>query len=119
MSPVGRYVSNGQTVTWTQPPESEGPITSVPYTPTPAPSSSCVTYASQDLYSQLNNVIAPAASTTLSGSGSQPTSSRRPGASGTSGANGPTASGTNGASTMGISLVACLSGVFFSAFFFA
>lgn len=50
MTPVGTYTSNGQTLTWTQPPESEGEITSIPYTPTPAASSNCVTFTSSELF---------------------------------------------------------------------
>jgi hypothetical protein len=46
----GEYVSNGATVTYYQPPESLGPITTVPYTVAIPKSSNCVTYQSTDLY---------------------------------------------------------------------
>jgi hypothetical protein len=47
----GVYVSNGQTLTWAQPPESLGPITSIPYTPVIPASSDCTTAVSASLYS--------------------------------------------------------------------
>ncbi|KAG1842943.1 hypothetical protein C8R48DRAFT_619208 [Suillus tomentosus] len=104
MSPVGVYTTNGATSTYFQPAESLGPITTVPYTATPAPSSNCVTYASTALYT------------------GQPTPSGATASSGASGAK-STASGTNsgaspaktgGAATMGISLSAGLVGVVFA-----
>ncbi|KAG1905128.1 uncharacterized protein F5891DRAFT_1255642 [Suillus fuscotomentosus] len=100
MSPVGVYTTNGATSTYFQPAESLGPITTVPYTATPAPSSNCVTYASTALYT------------------GQPTPSGATASSGASGAK-STASGTNsgaspaktgGAATMGVSLSAGLVG---------
>lgn len=104
MSPVGVYTTNGATSTYFQPAESLGPITTVPYTATPAPSSNCVTYASTALYT------------------GQPTPSGATASSGASGAK-STASGTNsgaspaktgGAATMGVSLSAGLVGVVFA-----
>lgn len=107
MSPVGVYTTNGATSTYFQPAESLGPITTVPYTATPAPSSNCVTYASTALYT------------------GQPTPSGATASSGASGAK-STASGTNsgaspaktgGAATMGVSLSAGLVGVVFAMVF--
>ncbi|KAF8603916.1 hypothetical protein BDV93DRAFT_441640 [Ceratobasidium sp. AG-I] len=46
----GEYVSNGVTMTYYQPAESLGPITTVPYTPAIPKSSNCVQYQSSDLY---------------------------------------------------------------------
>ncbi|KAG1852720.1 hypothetical protein F4604DRAFT_1805206 [Suillus subluteus] len=104
MSPVGVYTTGGATSTYFQPPESLGPITTVPYTATPAPSSNCVTYSSTALYT------------------GQPTPSGATASSGASGAK-STASSTNsgaspaktgGAATMGVSLGAGLVGVVFA-----
>ncbi|KAG2141156.1 uncharacterized protein EDB93DRAFT_1089526 [Suillus bovinus] len=104
MSPVGVYTTNGATSTYFQPPESLGPITTVPYTPTPAASSNCVTYTSSALYT------------------GQPTPTGATASSGASGAK-STASSTNssaspaktgGAATMGVSLGAGLAGVVFA-----
>ncbi|KAK7445171.1 hypothetical protein VKT23_009602 [Stygiomarasmius scandens] len=127
MTPVGVYTSDGQTLTWTQPPESLGPITSVPYTPTPAPSSNCVTFQSQDLYSQLNSVIASGVSNSLTASGSQATgsgtASRNVGSgTATAGAEGAASTGNSGASTrsaLGVSAIAGTFSVFLSVFFLA
>jgi len=69
----GVYVENGVTMSYAQPPESEGPITTVPYTPTAPASSNCVTSASSALFSGQPTVTAGAsssASVTQSGSGS-------------------------------------------------
>lgn len=52
--PVGQYVSNGRTLTWSQPPESEGPINSIPYTPAIPATSQCSTYESSSLYAGLD-----------------------------------------------------------------
>ncbi|KAJ7605026.1 hypothetical protein FB45DRAFT_994508 [Roridomyces roridus] len=51
MTPVGTYVVNGVTSVYTQPPEAS-PIDydNLPYTATPAPTSSCVPYQSADLF---------------------------------------------------------------------
>src|SRR6266576_4134582 len=73
--PPGVYVSNGVTMTYTQPGENT-PITTMPYTPYLPPSSSCTTYTSSQIYSQIATVgvtsTAPGSSAT-SGSKSQPT----------------------------------------------
>jgi len=72
----GVYVENGVTMSYAQPPESDGPITTVPYTPTAAASSNCVTSASSALFSGQPSVTgAASASTTASGSGSASASS--------------------------------------------
>lgn len=53
----GEYVSNGVTMTYYQPAESLGPITTVPYTPAIPKSSNCVTYQSSDLYAAAAAVV--------------------------------------------------------------
>jgi len=119
MTPVGVYVSNGVTTTWTQPAETVS-ITGVPYTPTPAASSECVTYTSASLYTDLASMgvtgtITPSASATA-GSGS------RSGSSTTKTGSGASATGvsSNSAGTaIGISFASGFVGVFLSVFFFA
>ncbi|KZV67342.1 hypothetical protein PENSPDRAFT_676782 [Peniophora sp. CONT] len=46
----GEYVVNGQTLSYSQPPESAGPITSIPFSPRVPASSNCVAAASAALY---------------------------------------------------------------------
>ncbi|KAG2093771.1 hypothetical protein BD769DRAFT_1520144 [Suillus cothurnatus] len=107
MSPVGVYTTGGATSTYFQPPESLGPITTVPYTATPAPSSNCVTYASTALYT---GQPTPSGVTTSSGaSGAKST--------GSSTNSGASPAKTGGAATMGVSLGAGLAGVVFAMVF--
>lgn len=66
----GVYVgSNGQTTTYVQPPESLGPISTMPYTAVIPASSSCTTYSSAQLYSGQ-----PSPTTALTGTMSASTS---------------------------------------------
>ncbi|KAM0752235.1 hypothetical protein T439DRAFT_324302 [Meredithblackwellia eburnea MCA 4105] len=59
----GVYVVNGVTSTYSQPPESLGPITTVPYTAVPPSSSSCTPYSSNALYiTQSSTSSAPSSS---------------------------------------------------------
>ncbi|KAG9073638.1 hypothetical protein FRC06_011279 [Ceratobasidium sp. 370] len=65
----GQYVSNGATVTYYQPPESLGPITTVPYTVAIPKSSNCVQYQSNDLYAAApTSSVAPTSSAAATGS---------------------------------------------------
>jgi len=82
----GVYVSNGVTLTYFQPAESLGPITTVPYTPTIPSSSNCVTYQSANLYAAAST---SAAATTTGASAVATTGS----------ASSRTASGSGAAST--------------------
>ena len=66
----GVYVTNGVTVTYTQPPESLGAITTMPYTPSVPASSSCTTYQSASIYAALSTVHASPTGSAASGSGS-------------------------------------------------
>ncbi|EIN03503.1 hypothetical protein PUNSTDRAFT_78044 [Punctularia strigosozonata HHB-11173 SS5] len=59
----GVYTSNGQVLTYTQPPESLGVISTLPYQPRVPASSNCLTFSSADLF-------AAAATTTASSSAS-------------------------------------------------
>ncbi|KAG2356892.1 hypothetical protein BDR07DRAFT_1339438 [Suillus spraguei] len=101
MSPVGVYTTNGATSTYYQPAESLGPITTVPYIPTPAASSNCVSYTSTSLYTGLSTPSGASASS-VSNSTTSGTSSSAP----------PAKSG--GAATMGVSLGSGLVGVVFA-----
>lgn len=129
--PPGIYVSNGQTMTYTQPPESLGPITSLPYTASVPASSNCVTYQSASLYTDLvaaapTGSSAPSASGSGSGaaatpaptnhSGSGSTAASRTGSSGSASPTGGAGQG-NGAGALHISAFATLAGVLFAVVF--
>ncbi|KAG1727724.1 hypothetical protein EDB19DRAFT_1749350 [Suillus lakei] len=104
MSPVGVYTTGGATSTYYQPAESLGPITTVPYTPTPAASSNCVTYSSTALYTSQPT---PTGATASSGASGAKTT-------GSSTNSGSSPAQTGGAATMGVSLGAGLVGVVFA-----
>ncbi|TFK35251.1 hypothetical protein BDQ12DRAFT_322981 [Crucibulum laeve] len=121
----GVYTVNGQVMTYTQPPEDQGAIQTMPYTARVPATSNCVQKSSTELYAALATVTAASgsssasvsgsgasASVTKSGSSSKPTS-------GTASATGSAASGSatsNEAATLAISGVSLL-GVVFSALF--
>jgi hypothetical protein len=91
---------NGQVQTYTQPPESLGVISTMPYQPRVPASSNCVTYTSSVIYTAL-----PTASGLPSSSGhSSGVSSVRPTGTKTSSGTGPsnTAGGSNSGSAAGI-----------------
>ena len=117
----GVYTTNGQTTMYTQPDESLGPITTVPYTPSIPSSSNCQTYQSSDLYSAtisgVPSVTSGASSPTGksgSGSGSSGTGTRTG-----SGSPASATSGSNGAGVVTISLFSTILGVAFSVAFLA
>jgi len=68
--PPGQYVSNGQTLTWSQP-ASLSPGSTLPWQPSVPASSSCTTYQSAQLYAAAGTAT-PSATTTSGGS--KPTS---------------------------------------------
>jgi hypothetical protein len=76
----GVYTSNGQVVTYTQPPESLGAISTLPYTPRVPASSSCTTFQSAQLYASLTSapVSTATATSTALGSHSSATGSTKP-----------------------------------------
>lgn len=80
--PVGQYVSDGRTVTWEQPPESLGEISTIPFTPSVPATSQCSTHDSSSLFTNLASYY----------------SSASPNAAGTTSA---AASAATGASTSG------------------
>ncbi|EPS93600.1 hypothetical protein FOMPIDRAFT_1084629, partial [Fomitopsis schrenkii] len=98
MTPIGQYVSDGVTTTWTQP--WSGTWT-VPYTPTVPASSNCRKFASTDLYSGGVKPTGSAASGSAAASGAKATGTAAKGSSGTgaSGSASPTgaSSGESGA----------------------
>jgi len=81
--PAGIYTSNGVVMTYTQPAESLGAISTMPYQPRVPASSNCVTYSSAELFTSL-----PTQSNTASGAGATGT-----GAAGASGKGGASGSG--------------------------
>ncbi|TFY79441.1 hypothetical protein EWM64_g4567 [Hericium alpestre] len=68
----GVYTTNGQTITYSQPDESLGPITTLPFTVTTPSSSNCITYQSSEIYTDLPQ---PTGSASLTSSGASPTGS--------------------------------------------
>ncbi|KAI6039524.1 hypothetical protein EDC04DRAFT_2684988 [Pisolithus marmoratus] len=107
MTPPGVYVSGGATMTYFQPPESLGPITTVPYTPVVPSSSNCVTYPSAALYTALPKST-NLASAAQSGSSASATGTKSGSASA------PTATSSSAAAVMGISVTAGCLGVLFA-----
>jgi hypothetical protein len=113
----GVYTSGGQTLSYAQPAESLGPITSIPYTPRIPASSNCQTYQSSALFSDFLNLPSATASgskATITGSGSGNSGTRTG-----SGAVASATSGSNGAGTIAISLFSGIVGVAFSVAFLA
>lgn len=112
----GVYTSAGKVMTYTQPPESLGAITSMPYTARIPASSNCVTYQSAQLYAAL-----PTATTTVATTA--PTSMATARSTGTTAGGGAapaaTAPSSNGAGTFAVSSIASLAGVVFAVLAFA
>ncbi|CAE6525742.1 unnamed protein product [Rhizoctonia solani] len=99
----GQYVSNGVTVTYYQPPESLGPITTVPYTVAIPKSSNCVTYQSSALYSAASTTAATATAT-ATGAASATGSASALHASAASGSRSASGSGATSTATANASL---------------
>jgi len=113
----GVYTTNGQTVTYTQPPESLGAISSIPYTARIPASSNCVTFQSAQLYSALPTATATGAPS--SAATSKPATSASSGTGTRSGAAPAPTNTTSGAGTLAVSSIASLFGVAFAVTFFA
>ncbi|KAI0693419.1 hypothetical protein BC835DRAFT_1075188 [Cytidiella melzeri] len=124
----------GTTTSYAQPPESLGPITTVPYVPVAASSSNCVTSASSALYTALVSASGVSASATASSSGSgsaavtTSTGSAGTSKSGTLSSSGssPSQTGTSAGASQGsdadalhVSLFATALGTLFAITFFA
>ncbi|GAA5978188.1 hypothetical protein JCM11641_001129 [Rhodosporidiobolus odoratus] len=74
--PPGQWVENGRTMTYTQPPESLGVISTIPYEPATPSSSNCQTFSSADIFTAGNSVSGAATSSVASsGATSAPASS--------------------------------------------
>jgi len=126
--PAGIYTdSTGATLTYTQPAESLGAISSMPYQPRVPASSNCVTYTSSLLYA---SAAADPSATGPAGSSSTPvpsggSSSSKPAGSSSksSGSVSPTATGassnTGGASSMVVSSMSSVVGIALAVAFFA
>ncbi|GAA5836109.1 hypothetical protein JCM3766R1_001968 [Sporobolomyces carnicolor] len=95
----GVYVENGATRTYTQPPESLGVISTIPYTPFTPASSSCSTYQSSQLYTAAAALATSSSSTTSAASSSATTSGASSAAStgSQSGSQASAATGVSGA----------------------
>jgi hypothetical protein len=110
----GVYTSNGQVVTYTQPPESLGAITTMPYVARVPSSSNCKTFTSAALFTGLPTV---SSSPSASNSGSGSATSKPTGGAATTGSAKPASSSTTSdAVALAISGLS-LFGVVFSAMF--
>ena len=119
MDVPGIYTSGGQTLSYSQPAESLGPITTIPYTPRIPASSNCQTFQSSDLFK-----FTPSGLPTSTASTPTPSSGGnvKTGSSGTrTGTSSPASStsGSNGAGVVTISLFSSILGVAFSVAFLA
>nr|GAT48502.1 predicted protein [Mycena chlorophos] len=119
----GIYTVNGTVMTYSQPPERFGAISTMPYDPKVPASSSCTSFDSTSIYTALPSATAASSSVSasakiafVSGSASstiaasKATGSRSPSAS-------STATDTNDAATLAMSIVATLFGTLFAAVF--
>ncbi|KAJ7512041.1 hypothetical protein B0H11DRAFT_1699201 [Mycena galericulata] len=119
----GIYTDNGVVMTYTQPPESLGPISTVPYQPRVPASSSCTTWRSADLYGALGTTSASATGATLTSGAvtAGATGARFAGAtkSGPSASASASATGmsTSGADALRVSVVSSVLGVMFAVVF--
>ncbi|KAL5526326.1 hypothetical protein ACEPAF_8049 [Sanghuangporus sanghuang] len=87
--PPGVYTSDGQVLTYSQPAESLGEITTIPYTPVVPASSSCTSFASAELYASAaswysENVSSVAISGSAAASGTSGSATRTSSSSGAS-----------------------------------
>lgn len=117
MDVPGVYTSGGQTLSYSQPAESLGAITSIPYTPRVPASSNCQTYQSSAIYTDFLNLAA--ATSTASGSKATGSGSGSSGTGSGSSAGASPTSGSNGAGATTISLFSSILGVAFSVAFLA
>jgi hypothetical protein len=111
----GVYTSNGQVVTYTQPPESLGAISTMPYVARVPSSSNCKTFSSAALFTGLPTVSSTATGS-VSRSGSGLVTSKPTGGAAATGSAKPSSSTTSDAVALAISGLS-LFGVVFSAMF--
>ncbi|GAA5963072.1 hypothetical protein JCM3765_001758 [Sporobolomyces pararoseus] len=93
----GVYVEEGVTKTYTQPPESLGVISTIPYTPFTPSSSSCSTYQSSEIYTAAAALATSSSSAASSASTTSGASSAASTGSASSGASNSAATGVSGA----------------------
>ncbi|KAF8166394.1 hypothetical protein BJ912DRAFT_1149906 [Pholiota molesta] len=104
---LGVYTApNGTTLTYHQPPESLGPITTIAYTARVPASSNCQVFESAALYTGLPSAVAASTSTTGVAGATAATGSVRPGATTGSAAAAAQATNTSGASSLTVSAYA-------------
>ena len=101
----GLYTSGGKTLSYSQPAESLGPITSIPYTPRIPSSSNCQTYQSGQIFTDFASLAPTTTGSSVSRAGSASTTN-------------PT-KGSNGAGSVTISLFTSILGIAFSVGFLA
>jgi len=112
----GVYTSGGQTLSYSQPAESLGPISTIPYTPRIPSSSNCQTYQSSEIFTVTpSGYSAPTATPTGSSNGKSGSSGTRTGTSNPA----SSTSGSNGAGVVTISIFSTILGVAFSVAFLA
>jgi hypothetical protein len=109
----GEYTSGSQTLSYAQPAESLGAITSIPYTPRTPSSSNCQTYQSTQVFTDFASLAATTTGAKATAKGSGASGSGSGSASPTSG------SKANGAESVTISLFMSILGVAFSVVFLA
>jgi hypothetical protein len=110
----GVYTSNGAVVTYTQPPESLGAISSIPYQPKVPASSNCVQYQSSSLFAALASVTPTGGAASATGSSGGASGSKGGTATATAGGSKPS---SNDAGVLAFSTGISILGVVFSALF--
>ena len=113
----GVYTTNGQVVTYTQPPESLGAISTMPYVARVPSSSNCKTLTSSQLFAGLPTASSTSTGTSAAATG-KTTSKTGSGSTTPTGTGKPAQTSSSDASTLAISGVSFL-GVVFSALFLA
>ncbi|KAF6753676.1 hypothetical protein DFP72DRAFT_990649 [Ephemerocybe angulata] len=99
----GTYTVDGQVRTYTQPPESLGAISTMPYTARVPASSNCVTQTSSVIYAALPTVSAAGASSTTTTKASTSGTTSRTTTSGGAAATGGSSTAGNGADAVAVS----------------
>ncbi|KAJ7770538.1 hypothetical protein B0H16DRAFT_1515811 [Mycena metata] len=109
----GIYTENGAVMTYTQPPESLGPISTLPYQPKVPASSSCTAYPSTLLYGASASSTATGSSASGSGNGAARVTGSA--ASGSGASAGASATGTaSGAEALRVGVVSGALGLLFA-----
>ncbi|KAJ7136034.1 manno protein [Mycena epipterygia] len=112
----GIYTQDGTVMTYKQPPESLGVISTIPYQPRVPASSSCTPFTSAQLFAALGTATSTATSGGVSASATGSGQATTGSGSGVSASPSPTA-GSNGAEALGVGLVSSVIGVVFAAVF--